>query len=152
VLNQWLADEDAMHWGDGVAVDGKSLRGSAHGHRDRPVHLLAALTQQTGQVMAQVDVDVKTNEIPKVKDLFDPWDISGKVVTWDARHTQTETARYLVADKRAHYVMDIKGNQPSLRDAVKTLDSEDFSPCKHDLGPGTRSGGDTDHPDLDCLK
>jgi predicted transposase YbfD/YdcC len=89
--------------------------------------------------MAPVDVDGKTNEMLQVKDLFDPWDISGKVVTWDALHTQTETARYRVADKRAPYVREIQGNHPSLLDAMKTRGPEDFSRCAHDLGPGTRS-------------
>jgi predicted transposase YbfD/YdcC len=93
------------------------------------VHRLAALTHQTGHVMAPVDVDGTTNEMPPVKDLFDPWDISGQVVTWDALHTQTETARYRVADQRAPSVREIQGNHPSLRDTVKTLDPEDFSPA-----------------------
>jgi hypothetical protein len=35
-------------------------------------------------------------------------------VTVDALHTQAGTARYLVEDKKAHYLMIIKGNQPSL--------------------------------------
>ncbi len=40
------------------------------------------------------------------------------MVTVDALHTQAETARHLVEDKHAHYLVIIKGNQPSLLDAV----------------------------------
>jgi hypothetical protein len=46
-----------------IAVDGKTLRGS--GAEDGPGrHLLAALDHGHGVVLAQVDVEAKTNEIP----------------------------------------------------------------------------------------
>ncbi|WP_251091756.1 hypothetical protein [Streptomyces sp. Caat 7-52] len=36
------------------------------------------------------------------------------VVTFDALHSQTAHARFLVEDKHAHYIALIKGNQPTL--------------------------------------
>lgn len=51
-----------------LAVDGKALRATRRG--DRPVHLLAALDHHRGVVVAQVDVDAKTNEIPLFNDLL----------------------------------------------------------------------------------
>jgi predicted transposase YbfD/YdcC len=42
------------------------------------------------------------------------FDLTGTVVTLDPLHTQAETARHLVEDKRAHYLMIVKGNQPGL--------------------------------------
>ncbi len=69
-------------------MDGKALRGSGHGRRKRPVQWLAALGHATGQVLGPVDVDIKTNEIPKIKDWLDPLDITDKIVTMDALHTQ----------------------------------------------------------------
>ena len=131
VLNGWLTDEE-LRAGDAIAVDGKSLRGSGHGARPRPVHLLSGLLHRTGQVLGQVNVDEKTNEIPKLQDLLDPLDISGVIVTTDALHTQTETARYLVEDKQAHYVMEVKKNQPNLFAALETLELQDFSPSGYD--------------------
>ena len=107
VLNQWLTEEE-LRLGEVLARDGKSLRGSAHGARKRPVHLLSGLLHRTGQVVGPVDVDGKTNEIPQLKVLLDPLDIAGAIVTVDALHTQTETARYVVEDKHAHYVMEVK--------------------------------------------
>jgi predicted transposase YbfD/YdcC len=56
----------------------------------------------------------KTNEIPCLRDLLEELDITGTVVTADALHTQTETARFLVEDKKAHYVLTVKANQPTL--------------------------------------
>ena len=126
VFNGWLTDE-SLQGDDAVAVDGKALRGSGHGRRKRPVHLLAALCHRTGQVLGQVDVDQKTNEIPMIKDLLDPLDIAGDVVTVDALHTQTETARYLVEDKQAHYIMEVKKNQPTLYEAIAAVELEDYT-------------------------
>ncbi len=137
VLTQWLTAE-AHRVGDALAIDGKSLRGSAQGDRPRPVHLLAALIHRTGQVAGQVLVETKTNEIPKLQDLLDPLDVAGRVVTVDALHTQTATARYLVEDKHAHYVMTVKGNQPSVHDACAALEAADFSPAGPDGGSRPR--------------
>ena len=38
-------------------------------------------------------------------------------MTLDALHTQAETARHLVEDKKAHYLMIIKGIYPGMRAA-----------------------------------
>lgn len=128
ILNTWLSEEALAD--RAIAIDGKTLRGSAHGEA-RPVHLLARLLHDTGQVIGQVAVDEKTNEIPKLRALLDPLEIPGAIVTVDALHTQVETARYLVDEKHAHYVMEVKQNQPTLHEAVTTLELEDFSPSGH---------------------
>lgn len=95
VLSRWLTEEE--HWvDDALTIDGKSLRGSAHDDRLRPVHVLAALIHRTGQVVGQVLVETKTNEISQRKDWLAPLDVAGRVVTVDALAAQTATARYLV--------------------------------------------------------
>ena len=127
VLNGWLAD-DARRLGDAIAVEGKRVRGSGHGARQRPVHLLAGFVHRTGQVVGHVEEEGKTNEIPTLSDLLDPHDLTGQVVTADALHTQRATARYLVEDKHAHEVMEVKGNQPTIQEARAAVGAEDFSP------------------------
>lgn len=61
--------------------------------------------------------------------------MTGTVVTVDA---QRDTADYLVKEKYADYVMEVKGNQPHLHEALETLDVEDFVPpqCTFDKGQG----------------
>jgi predicted transposase YbfD/YdcC len=103
-----------------VAVDGKTLRGSASG-ADPGQHLLAALDHTHGVVLGQVDVQAKTNEIPMLPTLLDRIDLAGAIVTADAMHTQREHARYLVAQRGAHYILTVKGNQPSLHAQLKNL-------------------------------
>lgn len=97
-----------------IAVDGKSVRGSAvAGGRCR--HLLSALTHADGLVLGQIDVDLKTNEIPLFSRLLDNIELLGVLVTADAMHCQRIHAKYLVEQRGAHYLLTVKGNQPALR-------------------------------------
>ena len=122
-----------------VAVDGKTLRGSASG-ADPGRHLLAALDHAHGVVLGQVDVQAKTNEIPMLPVLLDQIELSGAIVTADAMHAQREHARYLVAQRGAHYILTIKGNQPSLHDQLKALPWRDVPVTSdtRDRGHGRR--------------
>jgi predicted transposase YbfD/YdcC len=95
-----------------IAVDGKTLRGSAAG-TEPGGHLLAALDHVHGAVLGQVEVGAKTNEIPMFAVLLDRVDISGAVITADAMHAQRCHATYL-AGRGAHYVLTVKRNQPGL--------------------------------------
>ncbi|MFI7635190.1 ISAs1 family transposase [Nonomuraea sp. NPDC049400] len=103
-----------------VAVDGKALRG-ARNRDGEPVHLLAALGHGSGLVFAQTDVGRKTNEITRFQPLLERLDLHDCVVTADALHTQREHATFLIEQKRAHYVLIVKKNQPSLYAQVKRL-------------------------------
>jgi predicted transposase YbfD/YdcC len=103
-----------------VAVDGKSVRG-AIGANGRARHLLAAIDHHTGVVLGQVDVDGKTNEISMFAPLLDTIDLTDVVVTADAMHTQREHARYLVAERGAHYLLIVKANQPILHAQLRAL-------------------------------
>jgi predicted transposase YbfD/YdcC len=100
-----------------AAADGKTVRGAVRGDGSQ-VHLLSVFDVATGTVRAQREVDAKTNEIPELAPAIAHLDLIGQVVTLDALHTQAETARCLAGDKRAHYLMIVKGNQPSLLAAV----------------------------------
>lgn len=119
-----------------IAVDGKTLKGAVD-TGGKAVHLMAALLHKEGVVIAQNQVETKSNEITALKPLLDPLDIQGKVVTTDAMHTQVETARYLKEEKSADYVMIVKGNQPGLQQDIQAVEEKDFSPLLHHEGKGT---------------
>ena len=72
-------------------------------------------------MLAQREVDAKSNEITAFRPLLDPLDLTGAVVTFDALLTQTDHAKFLVEEKRAHYIAVLKGNHPSLHTLVKDL-------------------------------
>lgn len=102
-----------------LVVDGKCVRGSRT-RRDKAVHLLAAMTP-AGHVAAQVRVADKTSQIDALAGLLQGLDIEGSVISADALHTQTDTAKHLVAERKAHYVLTAKANQPTLFAQVKAL-------------------------------
>ena len=97
-----------------IAVDGKALRGSRVGD-GRARMLMACLDHDAGVTLGQVEISEKTNEIPMFSTLLDTIDdLAEVVVTADALHAQREHAEYLHR-RNAHYVLTVKGNQPSLR-------------------------------------
>lgn len=129
VLTSWLTGR--LHPGDqetggvlrALSVDGKTLRGTrdATGRSDVMRHLLGAATHD--QIMlAQVEVDGKTSEIDSVptvlSDLADTGILNDHtVITLDALHTIRETAT-AIRSTGAHYLMTVKGNTPTLANAV----------------------------------
>lgn len=119
-LGLWVAQQQTVLKGMGIALDGKTLRGSRDGDK-KGVHLLSAVVHGSTVVVAQTRVSDKTNEIPCVKPLLAKLDIAGAVVTADAMHTQKETARHLVEDKKADYVFTVKDNQPTMRADIEEL-------------------------------
>ncbi|MGW4985107.1 ISAs1 family transposase [Streptomyces mirabilis] len=128
-IGSWLAARDPDRPPSGqdplsrprrsLAVDGKTVRGARRSDGTQ-VHLLAAMTA-TGLVTAQREVDGKTNEITVFRPMLAELDLADTVVTFDALHSQTAHARFLVEDKKAHYIAVIKGNQPLLHQRLKRL-------------------------------
>jgi predicted transposase YbfD/YdcC len=124
VLGSWLQAlrgawrHSTACWLDGIAVDGKTLRGARRlGARD--AHLLSACCQRFGVVLGEVAVPAPTNEAGAVGALLEALVLSGETVTFDAAFTQ-----YLVADQVVRqggaYLMVVKGNQPTLLADTRT--------------------------------
>src|SRR5256714_4385698 len=111
VLGAWLWTRAVQAGGRLViAVDGKTVRGAKDKDGKAP-HLVAALAHGIGAVLGQVAVDAKSNEIPAVRELLKAFaDVAGAVFTIDAMHTQTDTAKAVLAH-RADYVMTVKANK-----------------------------------------
>ncbi|NBE98103.1 MULTISPECIES: ISAs1 family transposase [unclassified Nonomuraea] len=103
----------------GLAVDGKTLRGSRTPN-GTAVHLLAATRHDTQTVVAQRQIEAKSNEIPTFTPLLSRLDLTHMVITADALHTQHEHARHLIA-AGGHYLFIVKGNQPTLQRRLKAL-------------------------------
>jgi predicted transposase YbfD/YdcC len=121
------------HWVDqfagalrdkGIAIDGKVLRGSfdkAAGQS--PLHTITAFATHSRLCLRQLSVEDKSNEIPAVPMLLELLELSGAVVTLDAMHCQTETAK-AIQDADADYVLTVKKNQESLYNALLELFTE----------------------------
>jgi predicted transposase YbfD/YdcC len=68
----------------------------------------------SGTVVAQRQIGTKTTEVPELAPLLAGVEVAGMVLTGDALHTVRESARHLTGDRRAHYVLILKDNQPTL--------------------------------------
>jgi predicted transposase YbfD/YdcC len=130
VVGAWLADRErerprpAASRRRAVAVDGKTLRGARTGTANgdgRPVHLLAAMDHTSRAVPAQRQVGGAPEEVCAFQPLLAPLDLDGTVVTTDALQTHPQAAEFLVAGKRAHYLLVVKANQPTLLDRCQRL-------------------------------
>lgn len=89
VLQAWPPPQGTL---EGIAIDGKTLRGSKkQGAVD--VHLLSALTHRLGLTLSQLAVPEKTNEIGAMPQLLEGLLLKGRVVTVDAELCQREIAR-----------------------------------------------------------
>src|SRR6266511_6041074 len=128
IVGGWLAEQAAAGHGP-IAVDGKVLRG-ARGPGGHQAHLLAALTHDSGTVLAQRAVAATTNQTTQLAPLLDGVDLAGRVVTADALHTTAAQARYLLG-RDADYMLTVQGNQPGLVTAIDRLAPEVFSPGAH---------------------
>jgi DDE_Tnp_1-associated len=72
-----------------VAIDGKTLRRSFDNFHDRrAAHILSAFASDTALVLAHLECDEKSNEIPAVQSLLGTLGLTGAVVTVDAMHCQ----------------------------------------------------------------
>lgn len=139
-VSAWLVEQAE---GGAISLDGKSLRGSRDGEK-RAVHLLSAITQGQGVVVAQLQVEEKSNEIPGAKPLLKDLDLRGTTVTADAMHTQKDLASHLVDEKGADYVFIAKANQPTLLADIETLDWRAFPPDGANNQQGARSNRTSD--------
>lgn len=121
-----------------VAIDGKELKHS------RGQHLLTAVAVPSQYYLGSAPVDEKTNEIPVARELIQRLDLEGCLVGLDALHTQVDTARELVQDCGADYLLTVKANQKGLRGTIKGLltppESGAFSPSAHDTDKGPHRG------------
>lgn len=98
-----------------ASFDGKTMNG-VHGEGVIR-HVLSLFVHETHQVIGQIGVTQKENEIPAAKRLFEQvgkQTLSGMLLIGDALHTQTETAKEIIVNG-ADYLFVVKGNQEQLR-------------------------------------
>lgn len=95
-----------------IALDGKRIRSSG-------VHLLHALATKCGIVLAQVDINNKTNESTAIPAVLELLNIEGAVVTTDALNCQKPIAEKII-DKGGDYFLALKGNQGTLFTEAKS--------------------------------
>jgi len=100
------------------AVDGKTARRS----HDRSkglgaLHSVSVWASEFGLSLGQVACAEKSNEITAIPELLRLVDIEGAIITIDAMGTQKAIAEQII-DRKADYVLALKGNQETLHQEV----------------------------------
>jgi predicted transposase YbfD/YdcC len=85
--------------------------------------MVSAFAARQRLVLGQVKVAEKSNEIVAIPKLLEMMAIEGAIVTIDAMGCQRAIARTII-DKKADYVLALKGNQGSLRNDVDVFVAE----------------------------
>jgi predicted transposase YbfD/YdcC len=112
--------------GEVYAMDGKATRGSRpKDAEDGPEYLLSVYDVEQGKVLSQVPVGRKENEISKAPEALKRVEITGKIVTADAMHTQKRLAAQIV-EQGADYVFPVKENQLGLYKNIQQLFAPEY--------------------------
>ena len=124
-----------------VAIDGKSARSAKRGTATGCLHVVTAWAAENRLVLGTASVADGSNEIAAIPELLRALDLAGAIVTIDAAGCQVENAR-IIREKRGHYLLTVKDNQPTLRAAVEAVFDR---ACEADFA-GVRTDG---HEEVD---
>lgn len=80
--------------------------------------MVSAFAAENRLVLGQVKTDAKSNEITAIPELLALLDIKGCLVSIDAMGCQTEIASTIIKGG-GDYLLAVKGNQPTLHNAVR---------------------------------
>jgi predicted transposase YbfD/YdcC len=128
-----------------IAIDGKTLRRSHHKKGGKPaIHMVSAFATRQRLVLGQVKVADKSNEITAIPKLLEMLAIEGAIVTIDAMGCQRDIAQKIV-DKKADYVLALKGNQGTLREDVEVFVAEQKANGFNDTVISQDATVDADH-------
>jgi predicted transposase YbfD/YdcC len=107
-----------------IAIDGKTVRRSFQKKGGKaPIHMVSAFAARQRLVLGQVKVAEKSNEIVAIPALLEMLAIEGAIVSIDAMGCQRDIAAKIV-DRKADYVLALKGNQGTLREDVELFAAE----------------------------
>lgn len=101
-----------------LAIDGKTLRGSGSDGQ-AALQLLSAFATQVRVVLAERAIS-NYDEIEAALALLDGLDLTGWIITGDAKFTQKTLVEKVVAG-HGDYVLTAKANQPTLCEDIATL-------------------------------
>jgi predicted transposase YbfD/YdcC len=100
-----------------VAIDGKSVRGSAKDTFTGCLHVVEAWAVENRLILGQRSVPEGGHEITTVPDLLAVLDLTGALVTIDAAFCQKAIVEQIRA-RGGDYLVCVKGNQKGLHEAI----------------------------------
>jgi predicted transposase YbfD/YdcC len=101
-----------------IAIDGKSARRAKRANATGCLHVVSAWATTNRLTLGQVVVPDGTGEVGVIPDLLQTLDLAGAIVTIDAAGCQVANTE-IIRNQGGHYLLAVKGNQPTLHDAVR---------------------------------
>ena len=115
----WMRGWERSQLGYGIAIDGKTVRGSTT-ESERGIHLVSAWANELGLVLGQVKTAEKSNEITAIPQLLATLDLAGCIVTIDTMGCQKQIASDIKRGK-GDYVLALRENHPEVYAEVTEL-------------------------------
>lgn len=111
--------------GEVYAMDGKAIRGVRKKDEDGSDYLLSLYDVEQGKVLSQVAVGRKENEITQAPNALKQVEISQKIITADALHTQKAISAQIIS-QGGDYVFPVKENQLRLYQSIQQLFAPEY--------------------------
>ncbi len=108
VFEQWMSQyltKEAKEW---VSVDGKAIKGTKQKEEDKKLaHLVSFFSSDSKEVLIARKTATKSNEIPLVQEMLETFPLKDMIITLDALHCQTKTAK-AIKKSGNEYVLQVK--------------------------------------------
>lgn len=151
-FNEFMKELAKLIYGEIVAIDGKTLRGSgSNNSNQKPIHMVSAWANHNKIVLGQIKTDEKSNEITAIPKLLELLEIKDTIVTIDAMGTQKKIAEAII-DKEADYVLALKRNQETLHHDVQLFFDSIMKDEMKDIKVDTITTHDKDHGRIEIRK
>lgn len=120
-----------------VILDGKMLRGTQNhvAEDQKTMHHVNLYEARTGIVLKEQMVAEKEGELTQVKSFLTPLLLAGRILSADALYTQKTICQEVIA-AGGHYLLFVKGNQPTLQEDLRLFFAEPPLDC-HDWRSGS---------------
>jgi len=116
IYRQWVSAYVGNCCGKQTCIDGKSVRGVGK-RGGETLHMVSAWVREDQITLGQIKTPAGSNEITVIPQLLESLDLYGSIVTIDAIGCQKDIAGF-VREKEAHYILAVKGNQPTLAEEI----------------------------------
>lgn len=118
-LLSWITSLHELTAGQVLRIDGKTLRGSyQNGDRQSAIHMVSVWSSKNQLSLASQTCGDKGGESLAIQKLLELLEIQGALVTIDAGGTTRPIAQKII-EHQGDYVLAVKGNQPTLHQAIK---------------------------------
>ncbi len=136
----WTQHLQQLTEGEILAIDGKSVRRSFDTATGQgALHLVSVWAAQARLVLAQQEVQQKSNEMTAVPGLLEMLDLKGCIVTADALNSQKNIAAKVI-ERAGDYVLALKANHLHLFEDVRDY----FAWCRGQPGGLAQLSDDAD--------